>query len=100
MLKHPLENINLTTFGSNLICNDSNHGTNANGIFLITVLVVDEFGAGFPVAWCISNKEDKLHIIDSFMVIKESAGIIAPNVVCQMMLTSILMHGLTFSKML
>ena len=34
------------------------HKTNGYDFPLITVLVVDEFGESYPVAWCISNRED------------------------------------------
>ena len=40
-------------FGKKRVCIDGTHGTNAN-----TIMVVDEFGSGFPVAWCLSNHED------------------------------------------
>ena len=33
-----------------IICIDSTHGTNAYDFYLTTVLVVDEFGEGYPVA--------------------------------------------------
>ena len=42
-------------FGSDVICLDATHDTNIYD--LISVLVVDEFGEGIPVAWAISNKE-------------------------------------------
>ena len=28
------------------------HGTNSYDFNLVTVLVVDEFGEGYPIAWC------------------------------------------------
>ena len=40
------------------ICVDGTHGTNSYDFTLITVMVIDEYGEGFPVAWCISNRED------------------------------------------
>ena len=40
----------LKKFGEHLICIDSTHGTNGYDFNLITVMVVDEFGEGFPVA--------------------------------------------------
>lgn len=44
-----------------IICIDSTHGTNAYDFSLTTVVVVDEFGEGYPVAWCLSNKLIQLH---------------------------------------
>ena len=48
----------LKEFGHRVICIDATHATNMYDFLLITVLVVDEFGEGVPVAWAISNKED------------------------------------------
>ena len=33
---------------------------------LLSCMVVDEYGEGFPVAWCISNREDKLLLMNFF----------------------------------
>jgi len=38
----------------------STHGTNAYDFHLTTLLVIDNYGEGFPVAFCISNKIDSL----------------------------------------
>ena len=43
---------------SNIVCVDATHKTNEYYFRLITVLVIDKFGEGYPAAWCISNKED------------------------------------------
>ena len=43
--------------GSKLICVDATHGSTAYDFQLITVLVIDDFNEGIPVAWIISNKE-------------------------------------------
>ena len=43
-------------FGKDKICIDSTHGANAYNFSLTTLLVVDEFGSGFAVAFCISNR--------------------------------------------
>jgi hypothetical protein len=45
----------LQAFGSNIVCMDDTHGTNSYHFSLITVLVVDEFGEGCPVAWCLTD---------------------------------------------
>ena len=40
----------LKKFGPNqVICIDATHGTNAYDFSLLTVLVVDEYGEGYPV---------------------------------------------------
>ena len=40
------------------ICIDDTNGTNVYGFHLTTLMVVDEFGEGFPTAWCISSYID------------------------------------------
>ena len=40
------------------ICTDATHGTTGYDFKLISYLVVDDLNEGFPVAWCISNRED------------------------------------------
>lgn len=43
----------------NIICIDGTHGMNAYDFELTTLLVLDEFGEGFPVAFMFSNRKDK-----------------------------------------
>lgn len=51
----------MTQFGNNkMVCLDSTHGTNQYGFNLITVMVIDDFGEGIPVAFLISNREDEV----------------------------------------
>ena len=45
---------------------DATHGTDIYRFHLITLFVVDDFGEGLPVAWCISNREDE-HAIRQFL---------------------------------
>ena len=45
---------------------DATHGTNIYRFYLITLLVVDDFGKELPVAWCISNSEEE-HAIRQFL---------------------------------
>lgn len=62
---------------------DDTHGTNAYGIHLTTLLVVDEYGEGFPAAWCISTHIDTNNMSKFFEVL---------NGLCPMMLTNFTMH--------
>ena len=62
-----------------IICIDSTHGTNAYDFSLTTVVVVDEFGEGYPVAWCPSNKTDTSILTCFFKSIKEKVGVIVPK---------------------
>ena len=56
----------MTKFGSNIICVDATHGTTMYDFLLITVLVVDEYGEGVPVAWALSNREDQTALVEFF----------------------------------
>ena len=47
-------------YGKKVICIDSTHKTTGYDFLLITVMVVDEYGEGYPVAWCLSNREDQI----------------------------------------
>ena len=49
----------LTMFRNKAICMDATHGTTMHGLLLVTVLVIDEYGEGIPVAWALSNEEDQ-----------------------------------------
>ena len=46
-------------FAPLILCMDSTHKTNIYSFKLITLLVPDEFRHGYPVAFCISNKENE-----------------------------------------
>jgi len=48
----------LSKYATDRICVDSTHGTTSYDFQLTTLLVVDEFGAGCPVAFCLSNRID------------------------------------------
>ena len=61
-----------------VVCIDGTHGTNGYDFTLITVIVIDEYGEGFPVAWCISNREDQLLLINFFTALKKRVGIVSP----------------------
>ena len=68
------------TFGDqNIVCIDSTHGTNSYHFTLTTILVVDEFGEGYPCALCISNGEDFFVLDQFFKAIKEKIKSITPK---------------------
>jgi len=58
---------------------------------LTTLLVVDEFGAGCPVAFCLSNKIDTVAMSRFFLSVKEKVGLISTKV---LMYDDTLMPGL------
>ncbi len=61
------------------MCVDSTHGTNGYDFLLITVVVIDDYGEGFPVAWCISNREDQNIMLSFFQEIKKRVGTLTPK---------------------
>ena len=62
-----------------VVCIDATHGTNGYDFSLITVLVTDEFGEGYPVAWCLSNRTDLTLLLSFFKSIKNRTGVIIPK---------------------
>lgn len=70
----------LKKFGNNTVCIDSTHSTNHYNFPLTTLMVVDEFGEGIPVAFMISNHETAVVMEAFFKAIKSRVGIINPHV--------------------
>jgi len=72
----------LSKFGNNIICIDSTHDTTEYDFYLTTLVVVDEYGAGVPVAYCISNKKDTRTWCTFFQKLKEhlEVGVLSPKV--------------------
>ena len=58
----------------NGICCDSTHGTHGYDFLLTTIHVIDEFGEGLPVAWCLSSHEDFSSMVVFFSEIKKKCG--------------------------
>ena len=58
VIQSPLQKQMYLKFAHKGVCCDSTHGTNAYDFTLTTILVIDEFGQGFPAAWCLSSHED------------------------------------------
>ncbi len=79
VLQTQLQRQMLKSFGPNrVVCADATHGTNSYDFQLISLLVVDEFGEGFPVAWCLSNRTDQILLTHFFRRVKETSGVIIP----------------------
>ena len=57
-----------------VVCVDATHGTNVYDFFLITVMVLDDYGEGVPVAWCISDREDTSLLSQFFKHLHERVG--------------------------
>ena len=58
-----------------IICIDDTHGTNSYDVHLTTVVFVDEFGEGYPTAWCLSNRTDCGTLVHFFQAIKKYLGL-------------------------
>lgn len=79
-LQTPLQADLLTKFGCNrVICVDSTHGTNGYDFTLITIMVIDEYGEGVPVAWCIANREDHPLLVHFYHAVHQKVGHINPK---------------------
>ena len=64
-----------------ILCIDSTHRTNQYDFKLITLLVIDEYYHGYPVAFCLSTTEDIAVITLFFQRVSERAGHPTVNVV-------------------
>ena len=70
----------LKKFGpGKVVCIDATHGTNGYDFSLITLIVIDEFGEGYPVAWCISNTTDLTLLLHFYSAVKKRVGSINPR---------------------
>lgn len=70
----------IVKFGIEKICIDGTHGTNSYDIQLYTLMTVDEFGSGCPVAFCFSNRSDEKIFQLFFNVVKSKVGQIQSKV--------------------
>ena len=70
----------LKEFGNRAICVDSTHGTNQYNFLLITLLIIDEFGEGIPIAFAISNRETQLSLKVFFQAVHNRSGDLAPGI--------------------
>jgi hypothetical protein len=70
----------LVKFGHDKVCLDGTHGTNSYDFQLYTLMTVDEFGSGCPVAFCFSNRADETIFKLFFEKIEIKVGVITSNV--------------------
>ena len=79
LFKVTFRNIMVCTFGSRgIICCDSTHGTNGYDFLLTSLLAIDEFGKGFPIAWCLSTHEDFTTLCIFLDQVKKNCGKLTP----------------------
>lgn len=70
----------ISKFGSDKICIDGTHVTNAYDFQLHTLMTVDEYGAECPVAYCFTNRADETVLKLFFDQIKLKVGTIESEV--------------------
>lgn len=59
-----------------IVCMDSTHGLNQYSFLLVSLLTIDSFGQGYPVAHLYSNKETKKVLELFFKLINERCGLL------------------------
>ena len=59
------------------VCIDSTHDTTAFNFLLTSIVVMGDFGSGFPVARCLANHDTTMMTI-FFDQIKKVGGVISP----------------------
>lgn len=70
----------IANYSNDNVCVDSTHKTTGYDFQLTTQLSVDEFGAGCPVAFCLSNRVDCVAMEQFFGSVKSKVGVIKTNV--------------------
>ena len=63
------------------VCIDATHGTAGYDFPLTTVMVMDEQGEGFPIAWCLSNHEDFTRMCIFFQIFEAELWYLVASVV-------------------
>jgi hypothetical protein len=78
IIMNDLQESLLKQFGKNILAIDSTHGLNNYDFELTTLMIVDEFNEGFPVAFMFTKKDTFINNI-FFSMIKEEVGTIKCN---------------------
>ena len=72
----------LQQYGSHgVIGMDSTHGTNMYDFQLTSIMVTDDHGEGFPVAFCISNRIDCTAMAVFLSAVRDVVGYVIPDVI-------------------
>ena len=74
IIQTPFQKHMAERFAQNGVCVDSTHGTTGYDFYLTTLLVIDEFGAGFPIAFCLATHEDETFQKIFFKQVKRNLG--------------------------
>lgn len=70
----------LCRFGDNVVAIDSTHGMNSYDFELTTILIIDEWGEGFPAVCMLTNRKDSLIFQLLFRKVKDKVGILKSKV--------------------
>uniref|UniRef100_A0A8D8PZ63 MULE transposase domain-containing protein n=1 Tax=Cacopsylla melanoneura TaxID=428564 RepID=A0A8D8PZ63_9HEMI len=76
----PYQKSMMSQLGPKLICVDGTHGLNAYDFILHTILSVDEYGHGVPLAFLFSNRKDTGTLAVFFQKVHEVCGEIRTNI--------------------
>ncbi|KAL1450403.1 hypothetical protein WDU94_002774 [Cyamophila willieti] len=76
----PFQKSMMSQLGPKLICVDGTHGLNAYDFILHTILSVDEYGHGIPLAFLFSNRKDTNTIQIFFQKVQEACGTMKTNI--------------------
>ncbi len=79
VIQNPFQKQMAQKFAHRGICVDSTHGTTGYDFLLTSIVVLDEFGQGIPVAWLLSNHEDFTHMCLFFEMVKKNCGVLSPQ---------------------
>ena len=61
-------------YGEEVACMDYTHGSNMYDFTLITVLVIDDYREGIPIAWALSNRVKKALLTQFWKPLKANVG--------------------------
>ena len=79
VIMNPVQRKMLQKFGDDRLCVDSTHGMTGYDFELTTLLIVDEYDEGFPVAFFCSSSVTTAHLKLLFNCIKRTVGEIKPQ---------------------
>ena len=77
VIQNPFQRMMAQTFAHKGVCVDSTPGTTAYDFLLTSVVVLDEFEEGVPIAWLLSNHEDFIHMCLFFNILKRNCGVLS-----------------------
>ena len=61
-------------YGTKAILMDATHGTTQYDFQLISIVVIDDYEEGLPVAWAVSNREDVTFLVQFLKAVRTQVG--------------------------